>query len=1125
MARAENIYQNLLDAVYTLDREWRFTYLNPLGEKLVHRAASELIGKVVWDEFPEARDSLIFTNYQVALDQQAPVSFEEYYPPLLTWFEITAYPSEDGLTVFFRDISRRKKAEMAFQEQLRLARLIADISQALILEGELSAILRHCTDALVKHLGVAVARIWTLNQPENILELQASSGKYTYLDDSYRRVPVGIDKIGKIAEERLSHLTNQVIGDPLVRDQEWARREKIVAFAGYPLLLEDRLTGVLAIYAHAPISESTYLALDTLVKQISLGVERKQTELSLREQRENYAVTLSSIGDAVIATDHEGRVNYLNPVAEDLTAWTSAAAQGRPLTEVFNIVNMTTRQPVENPVSKVLQLGSVVGLANHTVLLAKDGREIPIDDSAAPIKNKAGQIVGVVLVFRDATERLAGEAERNRLLEREQSARREAEEARNRLQNLFMQAPASIAVLDGPNHIFSFANPPYMQLIGRDTPILGLTVPEALPEIAGQGFIELLNNVYSTGNPYYGDETSVKLDRLGNGELEEVFLNFVYQPYRNLAGAIEGILVHAVEVTEQVRARNEVELAQARQHNLFMQAPANIAILDGPDHVFSFANTLYLRLIGRGNEILGKTVVEAQPEVVEQGFVSLLDRVYQTGEPYHGYETSVKLDLNSDGELTEIFLDFVYQPYRNHAGAVEGILFHGVDVTEQVLGRRRVENLVAQLAEQQTQLKASNEKLKFLSEASTILASSLDYTVTLNRISELLVPALADFCYFDIISDSGKVERVAWNHIDPSQEELFKRLSDYAPSLERASHPVTQVVTSGQPKLVPYVTDDWLREATFDEKHFELTRQAGIISYLAVPLKLRGSIIGTITLCYTPTSGRHYHAADEELILELTQRAAIAIENAQLYKSAQKALKERETFLSVAAHELKTPLTGLKGFAQVLNRQLERDQAQALDPVRLQRTLGIINKQSDKLTYLIDQLLDVSRIETGKLQLDLRQTEVVGLVREVVEQAQARTTRHNLIFNSPAETLMARLDPVRYEQVVSNLVDNAIKYSPEGGPIILDLAPSADDPATFSLSVTDQGMGIPPDRRPHIFERFYQAHDTTLISGMGLGLFICREIIQLHGGEIRAEFPDEGGTRFVVTIPLEGKTV
>jgi signal transduction histidine kinase len=478
------------------------------------------------------------------------------------------------------------------------------------------------------------------------------------------------------------------------------------------------------------------------------------------------------------------------------------------------------------------------------------------------------------------------------------------------------------------------------------------------------------------------------------------------------------------------------------------------------------------------------------------------------------------LDRLGNGELEEVYLNFVYQPYKDLAGQVEGIVVHAVEVTEQVLDRQRVERLLEQLAAQQAQLQANNKRLKFLSEASAILASSLDYNLTLRKVAELLVPSLADFCYFDILNNEGKLERVAWQGLELSRNELLEGISTYAPMLERGNHPVTQVIASGQAKLVAEVDEQWLEKVTVNREHFELARQVGIISYLAVPLTLRGQTYGAISLCFTRASGRHYTEDDQELILELTRRASLAIDNARLYHATQKALKERETFLSVAAHELKTPLTGLKGFTQVLNRQLESDGSQSLDPAKVKRTLGIINKQSDKLTYLIDQLLDVSRIETGKLLLDLRPTEVVNLVIELVEHAQSRTSRHALTFNSSVEKLVARIDPVRYEQVVNNLVDNAIKYSPEGGAITLSLSCPDGAQTGFSLSVTDQGLGIPVERRPHIFERFYQAHETTLITGMGLGLYICRQIIQLHGGEIWAEFPDEGGTRFIVTVPL-----
>ena len=1120
MLRSEIILQSISDGLFTLDREWRFTYLNPQAERYLGKKSEELLGKNIWEQYPLAAESPFYLFYHEALEKQQKISFESYAPTLRGWYDVTVYPSADGLSVFFHDISTRKEVQEAFQEQIRLSKLIAEVSQGLTLNNTLPEMLKCCTEALVKNLNVAFARIWTLNPVENVLELQASSGKYTHLDGEHRRVPVGFFKIGWIARERQPHLTNSVIGDKLVTNQQWAARENMVAFAGYPLLLEDRLLGVVAMFSHTAISETTYQALETLVKQIALGIDRKENERSLREQRENYEVTLSSIGDAVIATDSNGQVTYLNSVAEDLTGWATADALGQPLVTIFKIVNMTTRQPVENPASKVLQLGQVVGLANHTVLLARDGREIPIEDSAAPIRNNAGQVVGVVLVFRDASERLKQETERQQLFLREQAARQEAEEARNRLYNLFMQAPAAIAVLEGPQHKFTLANGPYMLLIGRSESILGLSVREALPEINEQGFSEILDKVFTTGEPFYGNEIPVKLDRLGNGELDQVYLNFVYQPYKNLAGQTEGILVHAVDITEMVMARHEVEVARVRQHNLFMQSPANIAILDGPDHVYTFANRPFLRMIGHGVEIMHRPASEVQPEIAGQGYFELLDQVYRTGQPYIGQEARVMFPREDSEDLEEVFLDFVYQPYNNQSGEVEGILFHGVDVTEQVLNRRRIEALVAQLADRQAQLKANNDHLKFLSEASATLSSSLDYNVTLKRVAELLVPSLADFCYFDIRESHGKMERVAWQSIDTSHEDLFKQLATFAPSLERASHPVTGVMSSGQPKLVPYVTAEWLREATYNEEHFELTRKVGLSSYLAVPLKLRDTIFGTITLCYTTASGRHYSEADQDLILELTQRAAMAIDNSRLYYATQKALKERETFLSVAAHELKTPLTGLKGFTQVLNRQLVRDEKYALDPVRIKRTLDIINKQSDKLTYLIDQLLDISRIESGKLQLDLRETEVVGLIRELVEQAQSRTNRHNLTFNTDGESLLVRIDPVRYEQVVNNLIDNAIKYSPEGGFITVDLGQVTNSPPAFRLSVTDYGLGIPVERRPHIFERFYQAHDTTLITGMGLGLFICREIIQLHGGEIHAEFPEEGGTTFVVTVPL-----
>ncbi len=226
----------------------------------------------------------------------------------------------------------------------------------------------------------------------------------------------------------------------------------------------------------------------------------------------------------------------------------------------------------------------------------------------------------------------------------------------------------------------------------------------------------------------------------------------------------------------------------------------------------------------------------------------------------------------------------------------------------------------------------------------------------------------------------------------------------------------------------------------------------------------------------------------------------------------------RDEFLSVAAHELKTPLTSLRGFAQLLMRQLDRDESP--DPVRLRQALSAIDQQSAKLARLVNHLLDVSRIEAGRLVLDRKVADVVGLVDDVVATARVNTFRHEFTVRAPSGAL-ALVDPLRLEQVIRNLVDNAIKYSPDGGPIGIEVDKSREA-GVVRVTVSDHGLGVAPAHRSLIFERFHQAHSERAFSGMGLGLYISRQIVELHGGRLEAEFPDEGGTRMIVTLPTGG---
>jgi signal transduction histidine kinase len=231
-------------------------------------------------------------------------------------------------------------------------------------------------------------------------------------------------------------------------------------------------------------------------------------------------------------------------------------------------------------------------------------------------------------------------------------------------------------------------------------------------------------------------------------------------------------------------------------------------------------------------------------------------------------------------------------------------------------------------------------------------------------------------------------------------------------------------------------------------------------------------------------------------------------------QEAEAALRERDEFLSIAAHELKTPVTAVHAFAQVLLRRF--GEGTDVDQARLSHALRMIEQESDRLGRLIGLLLDLTRLQAGKLRPHLQDADLVSLVTGVVEHAQSRTSRHTVRLEAPAHALV-KADPQLLEQVFVNLIDNAIKYSPNGGPIHVEVRPG---PAWFEIVVTDQGLGIPHDKRARLFSRFFRAHDQDYASGMGLGLFISHQIVEQHAGSLVAEFPPDVGTRMIVRIPM-----
>jgi PAS domain S-box-containing protein len=298
-----------------------------------------------------------------------------------------------------------------------------------------------------------------------------------------------------------------------------------------------------------------------------------------------------------------------------------------------------------------------------------------------------------------------------------------------RLRDLLMQAPSAIGITTGPEHRWAYVNVARATMSGRKgvEDFVGKQVRDSYPELEGQPFFDCLDQVYRTGVPFVGKEMKATFRRGPGGTPDDAYVDCVYQPIRNPDGKVEGILIHTVEVTGQVLARKAVELANEREkqeraaaefernqlRELFKQAPAGIAILSGPDHRWSFANTRYCKIVGRSREqLLNRTIRESLPELVGQGFLELLDQVYRNGMPYVGKNVKALINRGAGGAAEEAYFDFIYQPVRTVAGKTEGLMVLAVDVTEQQQARSLLESRVE---ERTLELKRAHETLRVLS--------------------------------------------------------------------------------------------------------------------------------------------------------------------------------------------------------------------------------------------------------------------------------------------------------------------------------------------------------------------------------------------------------------------------
>ncbi len=360
-----------------------------------------------------------------------------------------------------------------------------------------------------------------------------------------------------------------------------------------------------------------------------------------------------------------------------------------------------------------------------------------------------------------------------------------------------------------------------------------------------------------------------------------------------------------------------------------------------------------------------------------------------------------------------------------------------------------------------------------------------------------------------MLQGEQRSEQLAVAHVDPARASDAWALRERYPLDWTQRFGLPEVLRTGRSELYEEIPEELLGRAAKDDAHLSAIRALGLRSAIVAPLRARGRILGALTLVHAE-SGRRYHAADLTLVEDLAARAALAVENARLYREAREAVRKRDDFLSVASHELKTPLTSLK----LTVAALEREASRVGTPETFRARLDRIQTQSTRLAGLVDQLLDVSRMSAGKLVLDLEPIDLAELAAEVAlrfaEEAGRVGTTLTLRAPHPVPVVV---DRQRMDQVLTNLLSNALKYAP-GSPVELQV----DCVSGPRIRVQDAGPGIPPAEQDRIFERFERGLRTQGHPGMGFGLWIVREIVQAHQGRVWVQSPPGGGATFEVSL-------
>jgi PAS domain S-box-containing protein len=820
-------------------------------------------------------------------------------------------------------------------------------------------------------------------------------------------------------------------------------------------------------------------------------VRRREND-ELRAQREWFRVTLASIGDAVVTADNEGRVTFINGAAERLTGWTAAEAMGRPVGEVYRVVNEIDGEPLPSPIESVLRDGVAVAMTSHSALRTRGGTLCAIEDSATPIRGADGRMLGAVLVCHDVTER-----------RRADEALREREE---RWRATFNQAAVGIAIatLEGR---FLETNHKFAEILGyspvelRARTVADITYVEDLPLTRRH-----LERLVAGEIPDYSIEKRyVRRD----GSL--VWSHTTVTLLRDARGRPQ----RCIGVIQDITARRRAEAAEREGERRLRLAMAVGSLGDWSwDKATDVA-----RFSPRAAAIFG----------IDPERPTTWSRVAELIHPDDraGVQREREAALAVGREYT---LEYrVCRPDRDVAWVVshgvgtyaaDGTLTGLVGVLQDVTRRKHAEEA----------LKDETRIVEIVNQTGMTLATKLDLGALVQAVTdaatELSGARFGAFFYNDVDKRGASYRLYALSGAPP---EAFARFE--------------------QPRATPLFGPTFRGERTIrcddvtqDPRYGRVGPHYGmpeghlpVRSYLAVPVVSRaGEVIGGLFFGH-PEPGV-FTERSERIILGVAAQASVAIDNARLYEDLKRAAAERERllvaersaraeaeraslmkdeFLATLSHELRTPLNAILGWAQILLSG--RAGADAIA-----HAAETIARNARAQAQLIEDLLEMNRIVSGKLRLDVQVTDLGSVIDAALDSVRLSAEAKGIVLEREVAADVAPVsgDPNRLQQVVWNLLSNALKFTPPGGRVLVRVGRTAEH---AEIAVVDSGVGIAPDFMPHVFERFRQADSSTTRKhgGLGLGLAIVKQLTELHGGTVRAESDGEGqGATFVVRLPL-----